>query len=87
MVPPEDVATGLDEDVGCRVLDKEVAIPGTEEGVPGTEDGVPGMEEGVSGMEDWFPVMAGILVEVGRSCEVINDLSVVAVLGCEGVKV
>lgn len=73
MVPPEDVATGPDEDVGCRVLDKEVAIPGMEEGVPG--------------VEEWFPVMAGILLGVGRSCEVIDDLSVVAVLGCEGVKV
>lgn len=38
MVLPEDVATGSDEDVGCRVLDKEVTIPGMEEGVPGVEE-------------------------------------------------
>lgn len=55
----EDVATGSDEDVGCRVLDKEGPILG--------------VEEGVSGMEEEVPVMAGSLLEVDRSCKVIDD--------------
>lgn len=58
MVPTEVVATGPDEDVDCRVLDKEFSIVGEGDVVPGMAEGVPGL--------------VGILLEVSRSWEVID---------------